>query len=327
MKVVYVLRNAGIASRTPIGWQSAVITAEDGGGYSKDALRELADTDVVVVGDGPIGKDVFEAAPRLKLVQRLGVGVDNVDLSEAARRDIFVCNMPHLNAGTVAEHVVMMILALQRRAFESTLLMKAGRWPITTVAGRGLFDLHGKTVGILGLGEIGRVVADRLAGFGVDLLYHDAQRHPAAEQELSIRYVELAELLSQSDVVTCHVPLTSNTRGLLGRAELERMKPTALLINTARGAVVDEEALAEALRAGRIAGAGIDVFAEEPPPQDHPLRRCENVLLTPHSGGQTREAMERMVASMLENLQCIAAGKRPCRIVSGASSASPFGNS
>ena len=318
MKVVYVIRNPGISTCTPDGWRQAVIASDGEGRYTREALDELEDAQVIVVGDEPINRAVFEAAPRLRLVQRLGVGADNVDLDEASHRGVPVCNMPHFNAGTVAEHVVMMILALQRRAFDSTLLMKAGRWPLGTIMARGVFDLQGKTVGVLGLGAIGRAVVSRLAGFEVELLYHDAVRSPDDERAFGLHYGELHEVLERSDIMTCHIPLTPATRGLLGRAELERMKPGALFINTARGALVDESALAELLKSGRIGGVGIDVFTEEPAPADHPLLRCENVILTPHSAGQTREAMDRMIASMLENLALVEKAAAARRLVRGS---------
>jgi glyoxylate reductase len=160
-------------------------------------------------------------------------------------------------------------------------------------------------------------VAERARPFGVRLLYHDRERRPAEEEALGAGFRPLDELLTESDVVTCHVPLTPETRHLLGRAELRRMKPSAILINTARGAVVDEDALAEALEQGTIAGAGLDVFSREPLDPRHPLRRCRNVLLTPHTAGQTREAMERMIAAMLENFERVTRNEAPRYRVNG----------
>jgi glyoxylate reductase len=312
MKITYLLQNPGIASRTPEGWESAVFAARPDGSYAEENLQELADTDFLVVGLEPVPEVLFARANGLKLVQRLGVGYDNVDLEAATRHGVPVCNMPDFNAATVAEHTIMLILALLRRVFDSTLLMKAGRWEPTAIAYQGIFDLRGKTLGVLGLGAIGQEVARRAGAFEVDIIYHDRSRRPATvEEELGASFVSLDDLLRHSDIVSCHLPLTPETSRLLGAAEFRKMKKSAIFINTARGAITDEGALAEALAQGIIAGAGLDVFAEEPLDPRHRLRRCPNVLLTPHTAGQTREAMERMVAMMLENIQRVVRGEEP----------------
>jgi phosphoglycerate dehydrogenase-like enzyme len=312
MKITYLLRNPGIASRTPEGWKFAVISARPDGSYAGEDLCQVSDADFLVVGLEPVTEVVFAHARQLKLVQNLGVGYDNIDLDAAARYRVPVCNMADFNAATVAEHTIMLILALLRRVFESTLLMKAGKWPLSTVVGQGIFDLQGKTLGILGLGAIGQAVAKRAQPFDVNMCYHDMRRLAAAvEENLGIAPVSLDDLLRRSDIVTIHLPLTPKTHRLIGRAELQKMKKTAILINTARGAIVDEEALAEALNQGIIAGAGLDVFADEPLDPRHALRRCPNVLLTPHTAGQTREAMERMVAMMLDNIRRVVRGEEP----------------
>jgi phosphoglycerate dehydrogenase-like enzyme len=309
VKAVYLLRHPGIANRSPDGWRSAVISAGPNGGYSEEDMREVSDADAFVVGLEPIGEPLLAAAPRLRLIQRLGVGYSNIDVAAAARRGIPVCNMPDFNSTTVAEHALMMILALLRRLFDSTLLMKAGRWPVDAVAAD-LHELAGKTVGIVGYGAIGRAVAWRVRAFGGTVLWHDRRPDSGRDDDESER-ADLEELLRRSDVVTLHVPLTAESRGLIGRRELGSMKPSAILINTARGAVVDEAALADALNEGAIAGAGLDVFSEEPPAPGSPLLRARNVLLTPHTAGQTREAMERMVAAMVANLERVARGEEP----------------
>jgi phosphoglycerate dehydrogenase-like enzyme len=282
------------------------------GRYTDDSLAELADAEFVVVGLEPVPEAVFEAAPRLRFVQRLGVGYDNVDLDAAVRRGVPVSNMPDFNAITVAEHAVALILCLQRRLFDSTLLMKAGQWPLGAVVAQGIYELCGKTVGIVGMGKIGTEVARRVAAFHCPLLYYDRRRVPADEErELGLEQAPLDDLLLRSDVVTLHLPLTHETGHLLGARELGLMKDTALLINTARGAIVDEAALTAALLEGSIAGAGLDVYTDEPLAQRHPLRSCKNVVLTPHTAGQTREAMDRMVACMLDNLDRVARGVEP----------------
>jgi phosphoglycerate dehydrogenase-like enzyme len=220
--------------------------------------------------------------------------------------------MPDFNAATVAEHVLMMILALLRRVFDSTLLMKSTQWPASALAARGLQEFRGKILGILGCGAIGREVARRASAFDVEILYCDERRLGAEDEKAwGARRDDLNELLMHSDVLTCHVPHTPRTDRMIGREQLQRMKRTALIINTARGAIIDEEALAEALESNSIAGAGLDVFRDEPLAARHRLRRCPNVVLTPHIAGQTREAMERMVSALLENLRRIADGDEP----------------
>ena len=307
MKVVYLLQNPGIEHRTPAGWRHAVICAGPDDSYSKADLREVEDADFLVVGLEPVDERLLGAAKQLRLVQRLGRGYSNIDLDAAARRGIPVAGMPDFNAATVAEHTLMLTLALLRRVFESTLLMKAGHWPVRDVVGQGVFDLTGKTVGVVGLGAIGHAVATRISAFDARVLYTD----PAIDGIVEFESAPLERLLREADVLTLHVPLTAETRGMIGGEQLGSMKTTALLINTARGALVDDLALAEAIEAGRIAGAGLDVFADEPLGPGHPLRRCRNVLLTPHTAGQTREAMERMVSMMIENLERAAAGEPP----------------
>jgi phosphoglycerate dehydrogenase-like enzyme len=319
MKIAYVLRHPGIARRTPQGCEALVIAARADGNYPPEDLRQLADADVLVVGLEPVRAALLAAAPRLKLVQRLGVGYDNIDLAAAARCGVPVCNMPDFNAATVAEHTIMLILALLRRVFESTLLMKATHWPLATLVAHGVFDFRGKTLGLIGLGAIGREVARRAAAFDVDILYYDRRRLPAADEtRLGVTFSALTELLPRSDVVSCHVPGTPETSSLIGRDALRRMKRTAILINTARGTVVDEDALVEALQQATIAGAGLDVFAHEPLDPLHPLRRCPNVILTPHSAGQTREAMERMAVLLLENIERLRRSQEPRHRVGGS---------
>jgi phosphoglycerate dehydrogenase-like enzyme len=313
VKIVYLLKNPGIASSTPEGWESAVISSGVDGGYTEDDLHEVEDADFLAVGLEPVGDEILERAPRLKLVQRLGRGHNNIDVDAASRRGVPVCSMPDFNAATVAEHTLMLVLALLRRVFESTLLMKAGRWPVREVVGSGIFDLQGKIVGLVGLGAIGRAVAARLKGFDARVLYYDLRDD--AETDLELETASLERLLGDSDIVSLHIPLTAETHGLIGRQEIATMKRSALLINTARGALIDEAALVDALQRGTIAGAALDVFSEEPLDPSHPLRRCRNALLTPHTAGQTREAMERMVAMMLENMQRVCRGEEPLDIV------------
>jgi phosphoglycerate dehydrogenase-like enzyme len=312
MKIVYLLKNPGIASRTPEGWRSAIISARPDGSYIEEALNEVVDADILVVGLEPVTKELLTRARKVKLIQRLGVGYDNIDVDAASYHGIPVSNMPDFNAGTVAEHTIMLMLAVLRRVFESNMLMKAGQWSPSTIVNQGIFDLRGKKVGSLGFGLIGQEVAKRVKPFEVEFLYHDKQRVPSStEALLGAEFSSLDELLRLSDIITIHLPLTSETSNLIGKAEFEKMKRTTILINTARGAIVDESALVEALNKGIIAGAGLDVFSEEPLDPKHLLRRSPNVILTPHLAGQTREAMERMVDMMLENIRRVLSEEEP----------------
>jgi len=175
VKVVYLVRNPGLASRTPAGWESAVIAAGPDGAFREEDAREVEDADFLVVGLEPVTGELLERAGRLKLIQRLGRGYDNIDVAAAERRGIPVCWMPDFNAAAVAEHAVMLMLALLRRVFESTLLMKAGQWPLADVVGRGIYELEGRTVGIVGLGAIGRAVALRVAAFETTICWWDRE--------------------------------------------------------------------------------------------------------------------------------------------------------
>ena len=250
----------------------------------------------------PITEAMLAAAPKLRFLQVAGVGVDHVDLDAARRLGITVANVAGANAVSVAEHVVMAILALMRGLVAAHEAMRAGDWPLPRWMATAR-DLAGRTVGIVGMGRIGREVATRLLPFGVALLYHDVRRLSAPDEDaLGVTYASLDDLLASSDVVTLHLPLTPETRNLLDRERLGRMKPGALLVNTARAELVDEAALVEALASGRLGGAAIDVFAPEPPPPDHPLRRLPNVLLTPHGAGVTAEAQERIAQGALTNV-------------------------
>lgn len=250
----------------------------------------------------PLPAELLERAVRLRLIQVAGVGVDHVDLEAARRLGITVAAVAGANAASVAEHVVMAALALLRGLVVAHQAMAAGGWPLPEWMGRAR-ELSGKTVGIVGMGRIGREVAARLLPFGVTTLYYDVRRlSPDDEEALGASFAELDALLARSDIVTLHLPLTPETRGLIGRSRLRFMRPGSLLINAARAELVDEEALVEALQHGPLAAAAIDVYAPEPPPPDHPLRRLGNVLLTPHGAGVTVEAQERIAQGAVQNL-------------------------
>ena len=239
-----------------------------------------------------------------------GIGTDAIDLATAKELGIVVSNIPGRTAAVVAEHAIAMMFAVARRAWWHTDRLKRGQWP-----GREMVFLRGKMLGIVGMGPIGAETA-RLGG-AVGMRVQAWTFHPSAERaaKLGVPFVEREELLSTSDVISVHVPLTEQTRGLIGKREIASMKLGAILINTARGAVVDNWALAAALDAGKLDGAGIDVFDEEPVPADHPLVRCDQVVLTPHNADQTPEGMDILNGGAVDNVIAFLQGNPQNRVV------------
>jgi phosphoglycerate dehydrogenase-like enzyme len=275
----------------------------------------VADADFLILFPGEISAAVLEAARRLKLIQLVSAGFDRLDLALCRRLGIPVANNGGANAVDVAEHTVALILAWYRRMKEMDANVRAGRWQALD-SGRSTYTIWGKRVGIVGFGNIGRAVALLLGRFGAGLVFADPVPVPVETQlAYGVVRVELDELLETADIVTLHVPLNAQTRGLIDAAALARMKRSALLVNTCRGPVVDEAALVAALQAGQIAGAALDVLAQEPPPADHPLLQMENVLLTPHIAGVTYDTWARRGAFIFHNLARVWAGEPPMATV------------
>jgi phosphoglycerate dehydrogenase-like enzyme len=248
----------------------------------------LRTADVMLAGTDAMTEAVLAAAPVLKLIARVGVGYDAIDIAAAGRRGIAVTVTPGANEHAVADYTLASMLALLRGVVHNHVTTAAGQWDR-----RAGTDLSGKTVGIVGLGRIGKLVARRLAGFDVRLLATDVFPDPAFASRFGITYLPLEDLLATADVVTVHVLLTGETRHLLDARRLALLKPTAYIVNTCRGPVIDERALARALATEQIAGAALDVFEEEPP-QDSPILSAPNVLLSPHIAGISRESARRM---------------------------------
>jgi glyoxylate reductase len=246
----------------------------------------------------PVDAELIEAAPRLKAISNYAVGVDNVDLEAAAARGIPVGNTPDVLTDTTADLAVALMLGISRRLVEGDAFVRRGEW-LTWETGLLLgHDLHGSTVGIVGFGRIGQAVARRLEGFGCEIVHSSRSGG-----------VPLEELLERSDFVTLHSPLTAETRGLIADEALARMKPSAYLVNTARGPIVDSDALGRALHAGRIAGAALDVTDPEPLPGDHPLLGAPNLLVLPHLGSATEATRARMADMAVDNLLAGLAGE------------------
>jgi glyoxylate reductase len=259
---------------------------------------------IIPMGAHPIPEPVLAAAPQLRIVAVAAVGYNIVDVAAATRRGILVTNTPGVLTDTTADMAWALMLGVARRVPQSDRFVRAGKW--TGVYWSQLMgtDVHGATLGIIGLGRIGQAIARRAEGFGMRVLYHNRKRDPEAERAVGAEYRGKTELLREADFVVLSIPLSAESRHLIGAAELALMKPTAYLVNVARGPVVDEAALVDALRSGRIAGAALDVFEEEP--KIHPgLLELENLALTPHIGSASRATRLRMATRAAEN--CIAA--------------------
>jgi D-3-phosphoglycerate dehydrogenase len=246
---------------------------------------------------------VFAACPALKLVSVWGTGTDNVDLNAAGMRGVTVCNTPRVNAFAVAEHALALMLAVARKITTLDREMRAGKWPRET-----LTQLLGKTLGVFGMGTIGSRLAALGRGIGMEVLGWSARGEEARIRATGTRPAGKDELLSTADVVSLHVRLTPETRGFLGRKELGLMKPTAILVNTGRGALVERTALLEALRERRILGAGLDVFHQEPLPPDDPILSLPNVVCSPHNAGQTAEVVRDGLLRAVANVESFLKG-------------------
>jgi len=273
--------------------------------------RELPEAEVIWHVLRPITGEDLARAPKLKLVHKLGSGVNTIDVETAAQRGVAVANMPGTNAPSVAEGTVMMMLAALRRLPQLDRATREGNgWPTDPSLGDQVRELGSCTVGLIGYGSIAKRVEQILRSMGTTLLHTTTKR-----DEHNVGWVSLNELLTKSDIVSLHVPLTPQTEGMINAATLAKMKPGAILINTARGAIVDEAALVEALRSGQLAAAGLDVFAEEPVAPDNPLLRLDNVLLTPHVSWYTADTMERYLSAAVENCRRLHDGKSPYFVV------------
>jgi phosphoglycerate dehydrogenase-like enzyme len=254
----------------------------------------------------------FRAGQRLKLIQLMSAGYEHVDLDLAERYGIPVAHFGGSNASVVAEHTLLLILALYRRLVQLNAGVKSGAWRVGEPV---LRELRGKRVGIIGMGYIGREVAARLHAFQTEVVYFSRTRlEPHLEGELGVRFVDFDELLKTSDIVSLNVALTSRTRGMLGERELGLMKPDAILINTSRGAIVDEPALAHALERGALGGAGLDVLEQEPPDLSAAWLQRDNVICTPHNAGSSDEVWTRVVETCFANIERVTRGEPPLHL-------------
>lgn len=275
-----------------------------------ELIREVLEADGIIVSSREkVTRRVIEAGLKLRVIGRFGVGIENVDLGTATERGIPVTYAPGINADAVSEHALALIFALLRKLLRATGHLKSGGWRGDRALLGG--ELMGSTVGIIGFGRIGQRLATKLKGFEVRILAYDPYLSKEKAPDLGANFVSLETLLKESDIISVHCALTEETRHLIGERELRLLKPTAYLVNTARGPVIDEKALQKALIEGRLAGAGLDVFEEEPPRPNNPLLTMENVVATPHCGGSTWRARENSVRLVMGNVAKILLGELP----------------
>ncbi len=282
---------------------------------SQLVLERLRNAQAVILNRNVLGREEFSQLPQLRYVGTLATGYNTIDTQAAREFGVTVCNVPHYCETSVAQHALALLLCLCNKVQRSSDLTRAGHWTQAVEESHQSLlpvELAGKTLGLVGFGSTGQRMAQLGLALGMEVLLYSRTQKPAPE---GCRWVDLETLFRESDVVSLHCPLTEETRGLVSRERLAMMKPTAFLINTARGAVVDEAALAQALNEGRLAGAGVDVFTQEPPAPDHPLLGAKNCVLTPHVAWATREARERLIETVAENLQRYMEGK-PQNVVS-----------
>ena len=295
-----------MASQKPEGLDLILVETSE----EEERIERAREADYILCSWTPVSARVIDASPRLKLIQKYGIGVDKIDLEAASRRGVPVAICAGVNAVAVAETAITLMLAVYKKLCVAHNSLRAGQW-LKWELRTGCYELWKKTVGLVGGGNIGRAVAKRLShGFECQVLYYDAFRLPSeTETAMGMTYTPFEDLIRRSDIVSLHVPLTTETRGLIGPRELSWMKPSAVLINTSRGGVVDENALIDALQRGTIAGAGLDVFAKEPPDRDNPLLQMDNVVVNPHNGGGTVDTMKRIIGHSFENILRIERGE------------------
>jgi phosphoglycerate dehydrogenase-like enzyme len=298
------------------------VTIEVYDGEPGPGLAEAVRGAGVIIGDFtfrlPVDAAAAEAARGCLLIQQPSIGYQHIDLEATRQAGIPVANAGAANAIGVAEQAIMFMLCLLKRALHFHTRTAAGEWAQQDIFTLGLFELYGKTLGIVGMGNIGRELAARAKGFGCRIVYSDTVAlSPEKEEELGAERLDLEELLREADIVSLHVPLTPETTRLIDRGRLALMKPGAYLLNLARGEVVDEAALAEALREDRLAGAGIDVFTQEPVDPDNPLLASDKVILSPHVSGGTNESKARILTITVENVNRVLRGEKPLYVVNG----------
>ncbi len=288
-------------------------------GFNFDTLEKLTKKELIQKAAGSdyflasgrlyIDKEVIESAPKLKMIQRTGVGTDTIDILCLKQKGIPVYVNPGINSSSVAEHAVLLMLALLRKLVMVDTSVKSGKWNKNDI-GFECSSLNGKVIGLIGIGNIGKKVAQIVRSFGVTVLYYNPYKlSNKIENELNVQFCDFKKMISEVDILSLHCPLTPETKGIIGTDELKLMKKSAVLINTARGPLVDQDALIKALNQGMIKGAGLDVYKKEPPKSDSPLLKLDNVILTPHIAGLTMETFCKMITNAFENIKLFEMGQ------------------
>lgn len=267
----------------------------------EDLKKAVVDVDAVIVrSETRITADVLAAGKKIRIVGRAGVGVDNIDVAAASRQGVVVVNVPGGNTISAAEHTVALLLSLSRNIPQANSSVKSGEWKRSLFTGT---ELQGKTLGLVGLGRIGREVAKRCQSFGMDVIGFDPYASEEYAKNFNIRLATLDEIYAQADYISVHVPLNDSTKAMFNEKTLAKLKPGVRLINCARGGIIDENALYEAVKSGKVKGAALDVFEEEPPKKDHPLFTLPNIIVTPHLGAATEEAQVKVAQELAETLR------------------------
>jgi len=276
--------------------------------YDQESLHnhiQINTIDAIITrGKGQVRASLMQQLPNLKVIARCGVGLDNIEVTEATERNIKVVNAPNSNADTIAEHTIALLLMLQRNLYHAVTMVKENRWgDRSSYVGD---EIHGKTLGIIGMGNIGKKVAKIATALGMNIIYWSSKK-----EEVPYLFVDFEQLLETSDCISLHLPLTSKTENLIDAKAFSKMKPSALLINTARGGIIDQKELSSALQNKKIAGFAADVLAQEPPLHDDPLVSLENVLVTAHLGSLTKTTYTQMCTMTVENTLAILRGENP----------------
>jgi phosphoglycerate dehydrogenase-like enzyme len=291
------------------------------GTLKKELIEAVSDAHIIIgdyTNNIALDAEVIRAAKRCIFIQQPSTGFQHIDVDEAARAGIPVANIAGANTFAVAEHTIMLILACLKKLLLAHEKTKRGEWAQDEMPLYGVFELFEKTLGIIGMGRIGKEVAKRARPFGLHMVYYDVNRLPLQEEEeLGVTYRPLDELVAESDVITLHLPLTPQTENMLSADRIARMKPNAVIINVSRGAIVDEAALAHALKEGRIQGAGLDVFSTEPISPENPMLDAPNAILTPHIAGATNESRVRIIDLTIDNVVRVLRRQEPVNIVNG----------
>ncbi|MBT6277063.1 MAG: phosphoglycerate dehydrogenase [Chromatiales bacterium] len=319
MKIAYLVRvRPDLEKIIPDDVEHVVAQVGDDGLYDDDALARVADAQAFVIGMEPVNEQILAAAPNVKIAQRLGVGFETLDLDATAKRGVYACNVEGVNKEAVAEHGMMFMLALAKHFVPAQTNTQEGDWASARVLTQTAFELKGRTLGIIGFGNTGTSLARRAKAFEMDILFNDVRNiDSSVVNELSAQSVSKDELLEQSDFVSINTDLNDATRGMFGDDEIAKMKAGAQLICCARGGILDEQAVADALRDGRLAGAGIDVFAIEPIADDNPLKGIPNCVITSHVAGVVSDSTMRTWEWAHDNIRAVLKGERPQWIRNG----------